>query len=129
MASDTARDERPPVAIGHVRHAATNVAASTDYLVKLGMRHIHQTDDFAVLELRGGTHVVVAPSEDAIAPGTRASFDLIVDDIEATRKQYEQLGFRPSDLSRGRIHSSFTVVDPSGYEITINSTHAGDRPV
>ncbi len=122
-------DARPPVAIGHIRHPAADVGASVDYLVKLGMRHIHQTEKFAVLELRGGTHVVVARAEGAIEAGTQASFDLIVDDIEKARDEYAALGFDPSPLKDGRIHSSFTLTDPSGYEITINSTHAGDRPV
>ncbi len=127
--STLAKNERPPVAIGHVRHAATNVAETCDYLVKLGLRHIHQTDDFAVLELRGGTHLVLTGAEEPISEGSRASFDLIVDDIEAARKEYDALGLSPSEIQVGRIHSSFTLQDPSGYAITINSTHAGDRPV
>ena len=127
--SNPTRDERPPVAIGHVRHAAKNVAETCDYLVKLGLRHIHQSDNFAVLELRGGTHVVLTGTEEAVPLGSQASFDLIVDNIETARKEYDALGLSPSEIQSGRIHSSFTLVDPSGYSITINSTHAGDRPI
>ena len=122
-------DERPPVAIGHVSYPASDVSKSTEYLVGLGMRQIVANERFAVLELRGGTHLVVSPSEGPIEPGATASFDLIVDDIEATRRDFEQRGLAPSELEVGQIHSSFKITDPSGYEITINSTHAGDRPI
>ena len=122
-------DERPPVAIGHVRLSAADVKASTDYLVKLGLRPIFQREDFAVLELRGGTHLVLFPPDQPVSPGSKAPFDLMVDDVDDTHRQWTEMGLDPSAIKVGKIHSSFTVVDPSGHEITINSTHAGGRPV
>ncbi len=122
-------DPRPAVWVGHVTIGATDVAASTDYWSKLGMRVIVSRDEFAVLELRGGTHLVVTPAEKPIEPGTPAPFDVMVDDIEAARKGYAELGFEPSELSPGRIHTSFTMTDPSGYRVLVNSSHVGDLPV
>ena len=125
----TDRDERPPVAIGHVRHPANDVPKTSAFLVDLGMRRIVEKDEFAVLELRGGTHVVVAPASEPIDPGASASFDLIVDDLEATHRRYTEQGFHPTEIKPGRIHRSCVVRDPSGIDITINSTHVSDRPV
>ena len=122
-------DERPPVAIGHVRLSAADVQASTAYLVKLGLRPIFQRGDFAVLELRGGTHLVLFPPDEPVPAGSKAPFDLMVDDVEDTHRQWTEMGLDPSEIKVGKIHSSFTVVDPSGHEITINSSHAGGRPV
>ena len=81
------------------------------------------------LELRGGSHLGVTPAEKPIEPGTPAPFDVMVDDIEAARKAYAELGFEPSELSPGRIHTSFTMTDPSGYRVLVNSSHVGDLPV
>jgi catechol 2,3-dioxygenase-like lactoylglutathione lyase family enzyme len=117
------------VAIGHVRLPTNDVAASTDFMVKLGLRPIVTRDEFAVLELRGGTHLVVHPAEAKIEPGTAVPFDLIVDDLEATHKHYTELGMKPTEIEPGRIHSSFVVAVPGGYELTINSTHASDQPI
>jgi hypothetical protein len=45
-----------------------------------------------VLELRGGTHVVVRQTEQPPAPGTGAPFDLMVDDVDATHRDYALKG-------------------------------------
>ena len=122
-------DERPPVAVGHVRLPCPDVAAAARWLETAGLRPIVQMDDLAVLELRGGTHVVVRQTEPSPAPGTRAPFDLMVDDIDATHHDYAAKGLSPSEISRGRIHDSFTVPGPGGWVFTINSSHASDKPV
>jgi hypothetical protein len=57
-------DPRPDIAIGHVRLLVGNVAKTTDFFVKLGIRTIVEQADFAVLELRGGTHLVLRTWEE-----------------------------------------------------------------
>ena len=122
-------DERPPVAIGHVSLPVSDVGLSTKYFVKLGLRSIHESKKFTVLELRGGTHLILSPADEKIIPGAKAPFDLMVDNVEVARRNYEEKGMEPSGIENGKIHSWFTLIDPSGYEITITSTHAGDRTV
>ncbi|HTT79441.1 MAG TPA: VOC family protein [Stellaceae bacterium] len=122
-------DPRPPVAVGHVRIQVADVGAAARWLETAGLRPIVTQDAFAVLELRGGTHLVVRPAEQPPAPGTAAPFDLMVDDIDATHRDYAAKGFAPSPISRGRIHDSFTVPGPSGLIFTINSSHARGRPI
>ena len=53
----------------------------------------------------------------------RAPFDLMVDDLAATHRELRDAGVSVSAVEQGGIHSSFTVTDPSGTEITVNSTH------
>jgi len=122
-------DQRPPVAVGHVLLSSTDVGAAERWLVSVGLRPIFAGDDLAVLELRGGTHVVVRKAEQPPTGGAAAPFDLMVDDIEAARRDYAEKGLRPSDISRGRIHDSFHLTGPDGYDFTVNSSHAGERPV
>ena len=122
-------DQRPPVAVGHVRLPTTNVAGAARWLESVGLRPIFEDADLAVLELRGGTHVVVRKTEEAPQAGTSAPFDLMVDDIEAARRDYAAKGHQPSDISRGRIHDSFHLAGPDGQDFTVNSSHAGGRVV
>jgi hypothetical protein len=88
-------DQRPPVAVGHVRLPATNVAAAERWLQSVGLRPIFADDGLAVLELRGGTHVVVRKVEEPPATGSAAPFDLMVDDIEAARRDYARKDLGP----------------------------------
>ena len=122
-------DQRPPVAVGHVWLPATDVARADQWLQSVGLRPIFADDGLAVLELRGGTHVVVRKADQPPAEGAAAPFDLMVDDIEAARRDYAGKGLAPSEISRGRIHDSFHLTGPDGYEFTVTSSHAGGRAV
>ncbi len=122
-----AKDERPQVWVGHVVLPTPDLPTTRDFMLQVGMRPIADGDDFAVLELRGGTHLVLLPSEE-LASGS-AYFDLMVDDLDATRDHLQTLGLAPSEIQSGRIHRSFTVSAPSGHTITFNSSHVSDKPV
>ena len=122
-------DQRPPVAVGHVRLPATDIAVAANWLERVGLRPIFASPELAVLELRGGTHVVVRKAEQPPTAGSAAPFDLMVDDIEAARLDYAAKGLGPSDISRGRIHDSFHLTGPDGYDFTVTSSHAGGRIV
>jgi len=122
-------DERPPAAIGHVRFNVTDVDGASCWLATVGLRVIVSSGDLAVLELRGGTHLVVRQAERPPEPGAGAPFDLMFDDIGATHRSFEAKGLSPSSIRRGRIHDSFEVVGPDGWVLTINSSHASGQPV
>lgn len=120
-------EARPPVWVGHVTLASCRLDESWDFMQKLGMRPIFRGDEVGVLELRGGTHLVLLPTEQ---PGSGpAPFDLMVEDLDATHAQLAELGLAPSAIERGDIHDSFTVRDPSGHDVVFNSTHVSDQPV
>jgi catechol 2,3-dioxygenase-like lactoylglutathione lyase family enzyme len=117
-------EERPPVWVGHVVHAATDVRRSALWWGALGMRAVFERDDMAIFELRGGTHLLIFPSDHMPPPGTRVPFDLMVDDIEAARADFEARGLAPSGLtSAAGDHLTFTVDDPDGYTLTVFDSH------
>ena len=122
-------DQKPPVAVGHVYLPATDVTAAAGWLETVGLRPIFASAEIAVLELRGGTHVVVRKAERSLETGSAAPFDLMVDDIEAARSDYAAKGLGPSDIGRGRIHDSFHLAGPDGHDFTVCSSHAGKRAV
>jgi len=122
-------DQRPPVAVGHVRLNVRDVGAAARWLETVGLRPIVTRGELAVLELRGGTHVVVRQTEQKPEAGTGAPFDLMVDDVDATHRDFVEKGLSPSPIRRGRIHDSFELAGPDGWAFTINSSHASGQPI
>ena len=116
-------DPRPGVAVGHIRLDVNDVPSEFSFFVKHGMREILNRDDFAILELRGGTHLILQKSENQVEQGTRTPFDLMVDDIDAAFSKYAADGLSTTPIERGNIHDSFTVTTPTGYVIPVNSSH------
>ncbi len=126
--SHLAEGQRPEIAIGHLKLLTPAVSETIAFFVALGIRPIVTKDEFAVLELRGGTHLVVRKSE-SDAEGERIPFDVMVDDIEEASARYRERGLTVSDIRRGRIHDSFDVTAPDGRRLEVSSSHAGARPV
>jgi catechol-2,3-dioxygenase len=114
-------DTRPPVWIGHARLTVRELGRSADFWHTVGMREIERNEHVVVLELRGGTHLVLLPG--APAAGAVAPFDLMVEDLDATHAEWERIGLDVSPVERGRIHSAFVLRDPDGTSITVNSSH------
>ena len=117
--------QRPPVWIGHVTLKTRSLNESEAFMKELGMRGIFRGDEVAVLELRGGTHLVLMADE-AADPGL-ASFDLMVEDLDATYADFQARKFEVSEISEGTIHNSFTLTEPGGHQIKVNSTHVRDH--
>ena len=122
-------DERPAIWIGHMFLATTDIEKTASFMGKLGMRNLFQKESIAIFELRGGTHLLLTSTDDRIAFGSKAPFDLMVDDIDTSHATFDELGLSPSTIKEGSNHRSFTINDPSGYEITVNSSHVSDLPV
>ncbi len=124
---DPAKNERPPVWIGHATLFVPDIAASTTFFLKLGLRLIGQYDHVVVLELRGGTHLIILPA-DKPTKGP-ATFDLMVDDLDETHAAWTAAGLKPSAIAAGEIHRAFTVAEPGGHTVTVNDTHVSGLPV
>lgn len=122
-------DERPRLAVGHVSLEVEDIVDAYEFFVRHGMRDIFKGDDFGVLELRGGTHLVLSRSKEGVEPGRKAPFDLMVDDIDAARVEFTDAGVSATDITRGRIHDTFHIEGPGGYRFAVTSSHAGDRAV
>ncbi|MCH7747871.1 MAG: VOC family protein [Acidobacteria bacterium] len=111
-------DPRPRFAICHLGLAAADVGLLGRFYESIGMRSIVQMDRMAILELRGGTHLVISNGD----PGT-TTLDLMVDDLEDTRQLLEQVGAEPGSITRGNPHNSFTASDPEGNRLLVESSH------
>ena len=74
--------------------------------------------------MRGGTHVVVRPGA---APGGTAPFDLMVDDLDTTHRNYAQKGLSPLPIRERQAqydHDLFELSAPDGWAFTVDETTA-----
>jgi len=123
------QDERPAIAVAHVVLHTPRLAESFTFMRTIGMRPISDGPRVSILEMRGGTHLILMLDESATPRD--ASFDLMVDDLHATHRHFEALGLAPSPIEvRPMVsHELFTVREPGGHTITIYSSHVAGRPV
>lgn len=117
--SDPGEDRRPRFGIGHVSITAADIDAMTSFYTAIGMRLVVNMGRASIVELRGGTHIVMHRGEAGVS-----SLDLIVDDIDDTRALLEANGASPSAIQRGNPHDSFIATDPEGNTLTVHSNHA-----
>jgi hypothetical protein len=129
MASSSDDNTVPPVAVGHVRMDVKDVGPAADWFVAMGLRKITTRDSFAVLELRGGTHLVLRQTDEEIVPGALAPIDLMFDDLDAAHDDCAARGLAPGEIGEGSVHRSFHVPGPDGYSVKITSSHTGGRAV
>ncbi|MDA0786227.1 MAG: VOC family protein [Proteobacteria bacterium] len=122
-------DKRPPVAVGHVSLHVKDVPKASEFMQVLGLRAVFETPKFAVLELRGGTHLILNQSRKKIKEGEVAPVDLMVDDVKAMRDFCKAKKLKPSKIKSGSVHSSFYVPGPDGWSIKITSSHTSGRAV
>ena len=121
-------DLRPPVWIGHVVLKTDRLEETAQFMCKLGMRPLVHRPEVAVLELRGGTHLVLVPAQEVIAG--HAPFDLMVDDLHETHKAFVDLGLAPTPIEKiSPEHEGFRVREPAGHVITFYSNHVSGHPV
>ena len=121
-------DLRPPVWVGHVVLETDRLEETTHFMRKLGMRAIVERPEVAVLELRGGTHLVLIAKLEVVAGD--APFDLMVEDLRKTHKSLVDMGLMPTPIERvSPEHERFTVREPAGHLMAFFSNHASGQPV
>lgn len=120
-------DHRPLAALGHALMTASAVSAAAKRLEAVGLRAIEVRGDFAVLELRGGTHIIIMTDDSGAI--CEAPFDLMYDDIDAAHRLFAASGFVVEAVSRARFHDSFSASAPEGFRVKVNSSHASGQPV
>ena len=90
------REQRPPVWVGHVAMHSGQVDATADFMEAIGMRRVFRNRHLAVLEMRGGTHLIV--TDDSDSELLRGDFDLMVDDLQATHRSFVNMGLEPGAI-------------------------------
>jgi catechol 2,3-dioxygenase-like lactoylglutathione lyase family enzyme len=122
--------DRPAIAIGHVILQVADPRKGAAFYTALGMRSIWEADEMAILELRGGTHLMLFKAEGASPGKTIDSFDLMVQNADAFHAELQQRGV-PTTPVRDTYggHRMFELIDPDGHVLTVLSDHTEGRDV
>jgi len=122
---------RPLVSIGHVVLRVSDVTRAAEFYSSLGMRVVVEREQIAILELRGGTHLLLFQAKSKPRRGAIRSFDFMVDDADAFHDELQARGVIISPVRDDRIsgHRMFDLTDPDGHVLTVLSDHTDGRPV
>ncbi len=121
----------PPIAIGHVTLRVSDVGLAAEFYRALGMRPILKREELAILELRGGTHLVLFRAKGKPKGGPVRVFDFMVEDIEAAHAAMGSAGITGTAIGEDHLagHLWFEVTDPDGHVLRVFSSHTQGRPV
>jgi catechol 2,3-dioxygenase-like lactoylglutathione lyase family enzyme len=123
------REPEPTIGVGHITLRVSDVARAADFYVALGMReHHHRTQGMAILELKGGAHLLLFRARRK-PKASKLPFDLMVQDVDAVQRRLEAEGrdVGPMLSDRFSYHRFFTCTDPDGHEVTLTSEHHDDE--
>ena len=113
---------RPPLWTGHVFLHTADLAASARFYEQIGMRSVAVMDDFAALEMRGGTHLAIRYDPEQVAPGP-VGWDLMVDDIDVIHDKWQAEGLPVTDIVMESPHRVFELTDPDGHVLVVRDSH------
>ncbi len=111
-------DPRPRFSICHVQLTATDTNLLGEFYATIGMRLVAKMAKMSILELRGGTHLVIFGGD----PGV-TKLDLMVDDLDDIHDLLNTMNANASPIIPGSPHDTFTATDPEGNALLIESSH------
>lgn len=138
----------PAAALGHFVMKVNKVEVSYEFYAGLGLRAVDTFPGMAIIELRGGTHLLLFQKGNEQSDplldsrnGQRPEFhsekiDLMIAghskvDLEKYRVNLVGKGYSPSEIADNTLygHHYFSMQDPDGNGITFYSSHCSDKPV
>ena len=138
----------PVAAFGHFVMKVNNISISYQFCTKLGLRPFGIFPDLAIIELRGGTHILLFNKNDELPFSLSSSLlgqrggslnerlDLMIegksrDDLEVYRTGLMEKGLSVEAIAQDQFfgHDYFQLADPDGNGITVYTSHTGELPV
>lgn len=148
MNAHETEDLLPAVAVAHFVMKVQDIDASYRFYTGLGLRAFGAFPGMAIVEMRGGTHLLLFKKGDDQAgallnsqSGQRPDFssekiDLMIAghtkaDLETYRVSLIGKGYSPSAIADCELygHYYFSMQDPDGYGISFYTSHCSDKPV
>jgi catechol 2,3-dioxygenase-like lactoylglutathione lyase family enzyme len=138
----------PAAAFGHFVLKVNDIDISYQFYTKLGLRPFGIFPDLAIIELRGGTHILLFSKTDELASSLSSShigqrgasfnerLDLMIDgksrdDLELYRATLIEKGLSVDAIAQDQFfgHDYFQLVDPDGNGITVYTSHTEELSV
>ncbi|MCA2024654.1 VOC family protein [Enterobacter sp. K16B] len=138
----------PSAALAHFVMKVNDVDASYAFYQGLGLRALDKFPGMAIIELRGGTHLLLtekdAPDTQSLhisRIGQRPDFapekiDLMIEghsrtELETYRNGLIDKGYSPQQIAKEMLfgHHYFSLLDPDGNGISFYTSHCSQQPV
>lgn len=138
----------PAAAFGHFIMKVNDIDISYQFYTELGLRPFGIFPDVAIIELRGGTHILLFSKNDEPSSSLNSSYlgqrgasfnerlDLMIDgksrsDLELYRKTLMEKGLSVDAIAQDQFfgHDYFQLADPDGNGITVYTSHTGELSV
>ena len=135
-------------AFGHFVMKVDDIDISYQFYTKLGLHPFGIFPDLAIIELRGGTHILLFSKNDGLASSLSSShlgqrgasfnerLDLMIDgksrkDLELYRATLVEKGLSVDAIAQDQFfgHNYFQLVDPDGNGITVYTSHTDELSV
>jgi len=120
----------PEIGVGHIALTVGDVAASARFYTALGLQPCHEGGGIAILELRGGTHLLLFSREMGSAIPTVERVDLMIGartkgELEAYRRGVLDLGLEAAPIPDEDFygHYMLSLSDPDGNEVVVATSH------
>jgi catechol 2,3-dioxygenase-like lactoylglutathione lyase family enzyme len=141
---DSSTQQPPPVGLGHMAMTVADLEASHRFYASFGLRSLGKSEGMAILELRGGTHLLLfqkdgpddVPTDSPFEQPPAQSIDLMIagrtlEELEDFRAGLVAKGLAPDPILERRFfgHYVFKTKDPNGAEVTVSTSHASEHPV
>ena len=122
----------------------TDLEASHRFYASFGLRTLGKSEGMAILELRGGTHLLLfqkggpddVETDSPFEQPPAKTIDLMIAgrtlaELEAFRADLIEKGLAPDAILDRRFfgHYVFKAKDPNGAEVTVSTSHASEYPV
>jgi catechol 2,3-dioxygenase-like lactoylglutathione lyase family enzyme len=121
----------PAIGIGHVVLSVSDVEASSRFYEELGLRPCEAGGGLAILELRGGTHLILMPRKDGTGGAASERVDLMIsgrtrEELETYRDGVVAHGLKASPIPAESLygHHMFRLRDPDGNEVVVATSHS-----
>src|SRR4051794_5950288 len=117
------RQQDLPMVVGQGALCVADIPRALAFYASLGSRPVLRQPRLAVVELRGGTHLVLFQATGEHRQGVVRSFGLVVEDAVAFRAAMAERGIEVGPAWReGASRHGFEMTDPDGHVVSVDST-------
>ncbi|HEV2595231.1 MAG TPA: VOC family protein [Sphingomicrobium sp.] len=120
----------PEIGVGHIALTVSDVAKSTRFYSALGLQLCHEGGGIAILELRGGTHLLLFSRETRAAIPAVERIDLMIGartkgELEAYRRGLLAVGLEAAPIPDEEFygHYMLSLRDPDGNDVVVATSH------
>ena len=118
------------ISVGHILVSVKDAARSAEFYRRLELDVVGEFNGLVIIELRGGTHILLSESDPKQDVTPQRGIDLMIDgntrtELETYRTSLIKNGIQaaPINIQPRFGHYFFSINDPDGNHILFNTSH------